>query len=525
MNESQRWIGVPASLFLELCAGTPYAYGVYSGHLKGTLRLSQKEVNEISSLGNVGLYLSLLGGVFYDRAGPKLTGLIGAIVSAFGYFLIFQVTADNLGSPSVYTVAFLFAIAWQGCSWEDTAAIGTSVKNFPHDRGLVLGLLKSFFGLSGAIVSSLAAGFFPSSGKEVNGEISLVMFLSVMQLTLGIGCSFFVNVLPFASRKKLGYDGDKVFKKGYYIIGSLSLYLVFTTILQANIDSHTLALVGSLLMIPFFVALAGLPFLKSSTEERISEESSLLDSRNNNNQLRDRTDESESLSAESDQLSMENLRPIECLTRSLCFYLLFLSLFCGTGVGLMVINNISQINKAIGGKSSFKITLVSLMNVGNSYGRMIAGYLSEKYKGYISRPVWLMYALTSMCGSQCILALSQQEGSVPVLLVGTILMGTSYGAFWALGPTLCAELFGTTHYGKNYALLNLAPALGGYVVSVCIAGYLYDFYGEVDEDGSTTCIGKNCFESTFLISAALCVVGIFSCLMLQRRTQQWYAEY
>mmetsp|Transcript_17973 Transcript_17973/g.21841 ORF Transcript_17973/g.21841 Transcript_17973/m.21841 type:complete len:188 (+) Transcript_17973:462-1025(+) len=176
-----------------------------------------------------------------------------------------------------------------------------------------------------------------------------------------------------------------------------------------------------------------------------------------------------------------------------------------------------------GGKANFKIVLVSIMNVGNSYGRMLAGFASERYKSSIHRPTWFVLALAAMCFAQATLAVSQTIQSLSMLLLGTTIMGLSYGAFWALSPTICAELFGTAHYGANYALLNLAPASGGYFVSVCIAGYLYDYFGTKDSEGKINCSGSRCFEYTFCIAAGLSFVGMLSSLLLRRNAIQWYA--
>lgn len=54
---------------LELCAGTAYGYGLYSETLKRNLGLSQQQVNEIASIGNLGLNVGAIGGSFYDHYG------------------------------------------------------------------------------------------------------------------------------------------------------------------------------------------------------------------------------------------------------------------------------------------------------------------------------------------------------------------------------------------------------------------------------------------------------------------------
>ena len=45
--------------------------------------------------------------------------------------------------------------------------------------------------------------------------------------------------------------------------------------------------------------------------------------------------------------------------------------------------------------------------------------------------------------------------------------------FWALNPTMVSELFGSKHFGANYNLLGLAPAISSITFSVGITATLY----------------------------------------------------
>lgn len=40
-------------------------------------------------------------------------------------------------------------------TWLDTTTLVTNVRNFPNDRGFVVGVLKSFLGLSSSIYTSV----------------------------------------------------------------------------------------------------------------------------------------------------------------------------------------------------------------------------------------------------------------------------------------------------------------------------------------------------------------------------------
>ena len=83
------YLAVSAALLLELIAGTPYAFSAYSSDLKHAANLTQTELNAVSSVGNVGLYLGIVGGAIFDAHGPTWTVLAGASLSAFGYLLAY----------------------------------------------------------------------------------------------------------------------------------------------------------------------------------------------------------------------------------------------------------------------------------------------------------------------------------------------------------------------------------------------------------------------------------------------------
>ena len=87
-------------------------------------------------------------------------------------------------------------------------------------------------------------------------------------------------------------------------------------------------------------------------------------------------------------------------------------------------------------------------------------------------------------------------------------------------PPLVAERFGSRSFAALNALCNLATALGSFVLNAQLSARLYQSH--IPEGGGTTCLGKDCFQTTFLILAALCVVGGFSTLFLSHRLRGLY---
>eukprot|EP01100_Stratorugosa_tubuloviscum_P008141 TRINITY_DN3391_c0_g1_i1.p1 TRINITY_DN3391_c0_g1~~TRINITY_DN3391_c0_g1_i1.p1 ORF type:complete len:116 (+),score=40.62 TRINITY_DN3391_c0_g1_i1:150-497(+) len=69
------WIILVACCLLASSAGTGYAFGLTSQTYKNKFGFSQKEVDIIGSFGNLGLFLSITAGLFYDKFGPLLTAI------------------------------------------------------------------------------------------------------------------------------------------------------------------------------------------------------------------------------------------------------------------------------------------------------------------------------------------------------------------------------------------------------------------------------------------------------------------
>jgi len=147
-----RWKAIAAGLYLEFLAGLIYAFPVYSGQLKQVLELTQTELSWCSTFGTMGGNLGILAGVSYDRWGPKATAKMGAIIAAVGFLGIYLTTTGALPF-GVYGASFFYFVAYQGLTWMDTSTVGVQVTNFPKDKGLSVGLVKTQFGLASSAVN------------------------------------------------------------------------------------------------------------------------------------------------------------------------------------------------------------------------------------------------------------------------------------------------------------------------------------------------------------------------------------
>ena len=100
-----------------------------------------------------------------------------------------------------------------------------------------------------------------------------------------------------------------------------------------------------------------------------------------------------------------------------------------------------------------------------------------------------------------------------VTIPATILSALMFGVFWAVMAPFISELFGETHFGKNWGMLMLSPAASG-VVYQQISGAVYEAH---ITDGGTRCSGLECYQLAFVVCLLLLVVSLLASILLLRR--------
>ena len=191
--EVSRWVVLVASLAAEICGGAMYAFGVYSEQLRITLSYSQTQLQSLALASNIGSFCNIPSGIVQDRCGTRITVLCGVAVNFAGYFLLWLVATERMQVQ--FPFVFAISILWgNGSGWFDTAVITTNMANFPTERGVVVGLLKSFFGLSSALLSLVFYAFFNPLGAPASAD-TFILFLAVGLSAVGLGIVPVVNIV------------------------------------------------------------------------------------------------------------------------------------------------------------------------------------------------------------------------------------------------------------------------------------------------------------------------------------------
>jgi OFA family oxalate/formate antiporter-like MFS transporter len=158
------------------------------------------------------------------------------------------------------------------------------------------------------------------------------------------------------------------------------------------------------------------------------------------------------------------------MLRTRTFYLLWIEFACGAMAGLMIIGHLAKIVAVQSGNAiQIGFIFVALLAIFNAGGRLVAGFVSD----YIGR----LKTVLIVCLSQAIVMFFFAKiSTVSTFILGSAVVGFSYGACLSLFPSTCADYWGTKNLGMNYGILFTAWGVGG-VFGPILAGKIADASG------------------------------------------------
>ncbi|WOG95909.1 hypothetical protein DCAR_0415238 [Daucus carota subsp. sativus] len=519
-----RWLSLYASFTIMATVGSTYLFGIYSKEIKASLGYDQSTLNLIGFFKDLGSNIGIISGLIAEVTPTWFLLLIGSSLNFVGYFVIWLAVTGKIAKPKVWQMCTYMCIGANSLNFANTGVLVTCVKNFPEDRGVLLGLLKGFAGLSGAIMTQIYLALYG------NDPQSLILLIAWLPAAISMLFVYTIRTIN-AGRQQ---NEVRVLYQFLYVSIVLALFIMVMTITQKLITFPPVAydasatLVCGLLIFPLFIVFRKELFLWK--QKRIS---------TNPNDVRIVIPAQTTTSEEMPKTSFfseilnkpprgENYTILQALL-SVDMLIVLISTACGIGSNLTAIDNLGQIGESLGYPTKSINAFVSLVSIWNYFGRIFAGLISEKLlvKFKFPRPLMITLFLFLSCVGHLLIAFPV-PGSV---YVASVIIGFSFGAQFPLLNAIISELFGLKHYATLFNVGQLASPVGSYLLNVKITGVLYDHEalkdlarknGHRSLSGELTCIGTHCYMKAFIILAAAASFGAFASLILVFRTREFY---
>ncbi|XP_058075736.1 uncharacterized protein LOC131224216 [Magnolia sinica] len=532
-----RWFMVFASFLIMSGAGATYIYGIYSSDIKSSMSYDQQTLNTIGFFKDLGANIGILSGLINEVTAPWVVLAIGSAMNFSGYLMVWLAVTGRIARPKVWQMCLYICIGANSQTFANTGALVPCVKNFPESRGIMLGLLKGYVGLSGAIFTQLYLAFYGHHSK------SLILLIGWLPSALSIIFLGTIRIIkPIRQLNEL-----KIFYSFLYIALALAGYLMLIIIVekQTSFSATEYGSSAAVLLFLLFLPLAivvreelSIQKLKNQSTISISMQEKPSVSAINAPPLppipsspqqqppTKRTSISRIADIFKSPKRGEDYTILQALV-SIDMLIIFITIVCGIGGTLTAIDNMGQIGESLGYPRHTISTFVSLISIWNFSGRVAAGFFSEILlsKHRFPRPLMLTWVLLLSCVGHILIAFPA-PGS---LYIASVIIGFCFGAQWSLVYAIISEVFGLKYYATLYNFGAVASPVGSYILNVKVAGRLYDrealkqlavVGGAVT--GNLSCIGHKCYQLSFIIITAVTFIGTLVSVMLVIRTRKFY---
>ncbi|OMO99466.1 Nodulin-like protein [Corchorus olitorius] len=576
---NNRWLVFVAAMWIQSCAGIGYVFGSISPVIKSSLNYNQRQLSSLGVAKDLGDSVGFLAGSLSEILPLWGALLVGALQNLVGYGWVWLIVTGRAPVLPLWAMCILIFVGNNGETYFNTAALVSCVQNFPKSRGPVVGILKGFAGLSGAILTQIYTMInFPD-------QASLIFMVAVGPAMVVIALMFMIR--PVGGHRQVRQSDGLSFTFIYSVCLLLAAYLMGIMLLEDLVDvSHVLIIILTVILFFLLVIPIIIPIILSFWEESRHPAEEVLLPKPQEQEAGEagysRQDSQEVIFSEVED---EKPKEVDLLPRSerhkriaqlqaklfqaaaegavrvkrrrgphrgedftlmqalikADFWLIFFSLLLGSGSGLTVIDNLGQMSESLGYDNTH--IFVSMISIWNFLGRVGGGYFSEiVVRDYAyPRPIAMAVAQIVMSVGHVFFAM----GWPGAMYIGTLLIGLGYGAHWAIVPAAASELFGLKKFGALYNFLTLANPAGSLVFSGVIASGIYDseaakqaqqhpippqisfsffsgLFAAADEP--LKCVGSVCYFLTCMIMSGFCIVAAVLSIILVYRTKSVYAN-
>ncbi|KAK7302255.1 hypothetical protein RJT34_13140 [Clitoria ternatea] len=563
-----RWVVFVCAMWDMSFAGTAYMFGSISPVIKSSMGFNQKQMAFLSVAKDLGDNVGLLAGKISEVCPTWGVFLVGVLQNVVGYGLVWLIVTHQFPSLPLWMLCVLIFVGQNGSTYYNTAALVSSVQSFPESRGPVVGILKGFVGLSGAIWTQIIAMI------TIPDQAYLIFIIAVGPAM--VSCTLMFIIRPVESYRQARASDGSGFMFIYSICLLLAAYLMGVLLLEnmLDLDQSTITLLAIILIIFILLPVIVPILLVFFSEPKSLDGEALLEppmvAATKPMHMVDETGTG-GKHVEKEKPSKLEVLPLSegprdifqfqarlwqavttavkkikrtngphrgedfTLSQAMAkadFWIMFFSLTMGAGSGLTMINNMGQICQSLGDDNVN--VYVSVISISNFLGRVGGGYFSEVIVRNFGYP-----RLVALAVIQVVMSLGlfyYVLGLVGQVHVVAISMGFGYGAHWSIALAAASELFGLKNFGTLYNFLTMASPAGSLFLSGLVASTIYDYYAEqqakqhmampnvTGNNELFLCEGNICFSLTCGILSLVCLFAAALSMIIVHRTKRFYAQ-
>ncbi|CAN6247662.1 unnamed protein product [Urochloa humidicola] len=541
-----RWFMLYGSFLIMSAAGATSIFAVYSKDIKARLGYTQEQLNTVGFFMDLGANVGIHAGVIAEVTPPWVILATGAIMNLAGYLMIYLSVAGRVVSKTpLWLVCLYIFVGANSQTFAHTGALVNSVRSFPGSRGAMLGLLKGFLGLSGAIFSQLYLAFYGGRSSDTRPLILLVASLPAAISVAFLGT--IRAIIPAPQQPDTACREMRAFRCLLYLSLLLAVYLMVAIILQKSFHFNSTVyglstgIILAMLLLPLAIvwreeAAAAMISGTSEPTSNGQQELSTVDV------VTEPPPAPEAAMA--DVAKRANVRTLRSLNPmapprghdhnilqamvSLDMLLLLAATAFGVGGLLTAIYNFGQIGESLGYPQRSIATFVSLVSIWSYLGRVTSGFgldtaLVRRHN--LTSPLLMLFILLLAVPGHLLIAFGVPGSLYPASMV----IGFCYGATQPLILAIISELFGLKYYSTLSTLGTTVYPVGTYILNVCVAGRMYDKEAAWQGRGKdiagkiATCIGARCYRESFLVIAVATAAAAAVAAILAWRTWGFYA--
>lgn len=462
-------LGLAIGCAAKFTTGSLFVFNVYQDDIKNMFNYTQKEVELMSSMLNLGLGVGFLPGMFYDKFGPQWASTVGLLISVTAYILIWSTSQTVLFySQNSWLMSIYFFICGLGSVFTYMVALNTNVINFEKkDTGKIVGLLNAFFAGSPSVFASIYYKLFRKDNGNYGSHHDfpgLMILFAVSFAVVDLLCIIFLRIIR--NEKTVGYVPFK------------------NEINRDNTVEHASTRIN---------AADGAEVLNVTRNyESMS---------NNPKQHGDeiiKTKHENGIDARSTSLK-EILMSVD--------YQIFVWFVAfSSSVGLIFVNNITVISKSVH-LNSYDDRLTIIVPITNAVLSVTVGLFSDFIQNKLPR-IWILI-FSGLCFLLSQILIYAFADVLALLVLSAVLVGFGVSILWSLSPTVMQEKFYVGNLGRNWGICILIAAVLGFGAQEAF-GALYDskVKHNTDDTNDNFCSGIACIRGGTAVSIAFGTVSV-----------------